>query len=354
MGLGGLPASDVDMMSVKRQVFIDPPYTAYYRDRLFDVTDRVLNRDGSLEAFTRLRSAFDTQGIALHTADYLLEGTTESGINDYYSLGLLDNYPKLAGREDVRLCGFYIMEPPAVAPHLYRALPKLTRYFEQVYVHNTVGDGYSLKGVDQSKLRKFYWPQPYSGVLDSWHRTDRMSRIVVINGNHIPRSFRGELYSKRIKAMAALAKIGVVDLYGRGWNQWWSHRSMWPPYWRNYRRLMSIYRGPCDSKYEVLGRYRFSLCFENMTMTGYLTEKLFDCLYAGTVPLYLGAPDISSLVPAGAFIDCRRFDSWEEMWREIANIPDERIQAMRLAGREFIEGDAGLKYYNSLIDIFCA
>jgi hypothetical protein len=202
-------------------------------------------------------------------------------------------------------------------------------------------------------LRKLYWPQPYSKVLvPYWNNADRQNRIVVINGNHIPRSFQGELYSRRIEAMADLAKLDAVDLYGRGWDKWWSHRSMWPPYWRNYRALMSIYRGSCESKYEVLSRYRFSLCFENMTMKGYLTEKLFDCLYAGTIPLYLGAPDIRELVPEGAYIDCRNFGSWKEMWHDVSRIPKEEIESMRLAGREFIEGTAGLKYYNSLVEIF--
>lgn len=40
-------------------------------------------------------------------------------------------------------------------------------------------------------------------------------------------------------------------------------------------------------------------------MTGYMTKKLFDCLYVGTIPLHLGAPDISSLIPPEAYIDCR-------------------------------------------------
>lgn len=112
---------------------------------------------------------------------------------------------------------------------------------------------------------------------------------------------------------------------------------------------MSIYKGSCESKYEVLSRYRFSLCFENMAMEGYVTEKIFDCLYAGTIPLYLGAPDIDQLVPETTYIDCRRFSSWEEMWRVVANIPDSEIQVMRLAGKAFIEGEGGLKYYNSLL-----
>lgn len=341
------------MPIAKRTVFIDPSYPAYYEDRLFDIANLVLNRDGTLAPFYRLHSALNEQNIEVHTADCLLENRIKGSVNDYYSLGLLDNYPKLIVRQDIRLRGFLIMEPPVVAPKLYRALPKLTRHFERIYLHNTVGDGYSLKGVDQSRLHKLYWPQPYKDILEPyWSNTNRQNRIVVINGNHIPRSFKRELYSKRIEAMSALAPLGVVDLYGVGWQKWWSYRSMWPPYWRHRKALISIYQGTCASKYEVLSRYRFSLCFENMTMQGYLTEKLFDCLYAGTVPIYLGAPDISDLVPFDAYIDCRQFASWEEMWDTVSKMPESQIQAIREAGRDFLRSEKGVQYYDSLINIF--
>jgi hypothetical protein len=341
------------MSNVTRSVFIDPSYSAYYQNRLFDTTNTVLSRDGTLEPFHRLRTTLEGQNVKINTADYLLEGRISDTVSEYYSLGVLDNFRDLAARKDVRLRGFVIMEPPVVAPKLYRALPELTRYFEQVYLHNTVGDGYSLKNVDRSRLRRFYWPQPLKDVIEPyWSRPDRLNRIVVINGNHIPRSLRSELYSKRIEAMAALAKCGVVDLYGRGWDKWWSHHSMWPPYWVNYRTLMSIYRGACASKYEVLSQYRFSLCFENMTMEGYVTEKIFDCLYAGTIPLYLGAKDIEHLIPPDAFIDCREFSSWEEMNKKISTMSIAEIYKMKEAGRAFVRSENARNYYDSLVEIF--
>jgi hypothetical protein len=338
--------------AIKKVVFIDPSYPAYYEDRLFDCSNPTLNRDGTLEPLARLKSALNHQDIEIHTADYLFENKIEALVKDYYSLGMMENYPTLIGRPDVRMRGFLIMEPPVVAPKLYRALPKLTRYFERVYLHNTDGDGYSLKGVDQSRLHKLYWPQPYQDVVEPyWHNEDRLKRIVVINGNHIPRSFRDQLYGRRIEAMSQLAKLGVVDLYGRGWDQWWSHRSMWPPYWLNYKTLMSIYHGSCESKYQVLSRYTFSLCFENMAMKGYVTEKLFDCLYAGTIPLYLGAKNIDNLIPSEVYVDCRNFASWREMSDKVMSMTDSELVNMREAGRTFIKSEEGLKYYNSMLRV---
>lgn len=336
-----------------KTIYIDPPSPAYYEDRLFDVSDKVLNRDDALVPFFKLRTVQKLKGVELHTADFLMAQNNREHASEYYSLGVLDNYKTLLNRANVRMKAFVIFEPPVVDPRLYKALPGLTAAFEHVYVHNIIGDGYSLKGVDTSKLRQLYWPQPRNEVIEScWVRTERMDRIVVINGNHIPREAFNELYSKRIEAMASLAQLGVVDLYGRGWAKWWSRASMWLPYWKNRQTLMSIYKGACSSKYEVLSQYKFCLCFENMAMKGYVTEKIFDCLYAGTIPLYLGATDIQDLIPEDVYIDCRKFSSWQEMYRAVECISPRQIQQMRVNGKSFIQSAQGEKYYNSLIKVF--
>ncbi|MBT8558149.1 hypothetical protein G6712_04080 [Polynucleobacter paneuropaeus] len=336
-----------------KTIYIDPPSPAYYEDRLFDVSDKVLNRDDALIPFFKLRTVQKLKGVEVHTADFLMAQNNREHASEYYSLGVLDNYKALLNRADVRMKAFVIFEPPVVDPRLYKALPELTAAFEHVYVHNIIGDGYSLKGVDTSKLRQLYWPQPRNEVIEPcWVRTERRDRIVVINGNHIPRKVFNELYSKRIEAMTSLAKLGVVDLYGRGWAKWWSRASMWLPYWKNRKTLMSIYKGACASKYEVLSQYKFCLCFENMAMKGYVTEKIFDCLYAGTIPLYLGATDIQDLIPEDIYIDCRKFSSWQEMYRSVECISPHEIQQMRENGKSFIQSAQGAKYYNSLIKVF--
>lgn len=343
-------------------ILIDPPYKAYYGDAFFDNSNPTLNRDGSLEANARLRMKLIGEGKDVHTADYLYSATNAESKDifyRYYSFGLLNNFEKWANLPNVSLEAFFIMEPPVVIPQLYRALPKLTKYFKRVYVHNTHGDGYSLKGVDVSKLHKLYYPMPYSDVIEPfWGKSDRLQRIVVINSNHNPLLFglRGlsfkslgrELYSKRIEAMCNLAKQGIVDLYGRRWKDWWSPFSMWPPYWKHRHTLMDISRGSCRSKYEVLSQYKFCLCFENMLMDGYVTEKIFDCLYAGTIPLYLGAKDIRGLIPPEVYVDCNHFESWEKMWFKISKLSEDEILAMKSAGRDFIRNTEGLRYINFL------
>ena len=47
------------------------------------------------------------------------------------------------------------------------------------------------------------------------------------------------------------------------------------------------------AKLDVLKRYKFTIVCENSSSPGYTTEKLTDALYAHTVPIYWGNPDVA-------------------------------------------------------------
>lgn len=65
-----------------------------------------------------------------------------------------------------------------------------------------------------------------------------------------------------------------------------------------------------DAKIELYSHYKFVIAFENACAPDYVTEKFFDPLAAGAVPIYLGAPNIDAFVPGkNCFVDVRDFDS---------------------------------------------
>ncbi len=84
------------------------------------------------------------------------------------------------------------------------------------------------------------------------------------------------------------------------------------------------YRGVAVNKLATLRGYRYALCFENCYdkrwSAGYLTEKLFDCFYAGAVPVYKGCYDIERYVPADCFIDYRTFAGEAELERFLQSL----------------------------------
>lgn len=336
---------------IDKAVFIEPTTDHFANDQLFNVENTFLNRDGTLLPFARLKQMLNAEGIPVHTADLLHTGKVVAKKNYYYSIGLLSGYKKLLNRSDVQLSGFFLLEPPLVVPYMYKALPELSRHFRKVYVHNEAGHQYLMKGVDSSRLEKLYWPQPYAVEQEPyWSRLERSDKLVIIAGNHRPRRGFTEYYSRRIHAVAELSSLNAVDLYGRGWGTWWSRHSMWFPYWQHRSALLGAYRGACSSKLEVLSQYQYSLCFENMPMNGYITEKIFDCLYAGTVPIYLGAPDIEHYIPPACFVDMRKFASYKEAYTFVKHLPRDEWIKMRLAGQAFLREEQGQRYYNGFID----
>ena len=57
-------------------------------------------------------------------------------------------------------------------------------------------------------------------------------------------------------------------------------------------------------------RYKFVLAFENAVQSDYVTEKFYIPLMAGSVPVYLGAPNIQRFAPDPAsYIDVAAFPS---------------------------------------------
>jgi hypothetical protein len=99
-------------------------------------------------------------------------------------------------------------------------------------------------------------------------------------------------------------------------------------------------RGPVSDKLATVSGYTFALCFENSILEGWVTEKIFDCFYAGTVPIYWGAPDIEHLIPQETFIDMRNFADYSELRTYLHSLGPNDIDHYRIAAREFLRSSA--------------
>jgi hypothetical protein len=52
---------------------------------------------------------------------------------------------------------------------------------------------------------------------------------------------------------------------------------------------------------EVYSQYKFIICFENSYADGYITEKIFNCFLAGSIPIYSGSPQVSKFLSSKSF-----------------------------------------------------
>jgi hypothetical protein len=131
-----------------------------------------------------------------------------------------------------------------------------------------------------------------------------------------------ELYNFRKADYLALSTYGrsTFEVYGK---QWESERVN--------------HAGLTVNKYETLSKYRFSLCYENTTLRSwYISEKLFDVICAGTVPVYAGPSEIERLLPPEAVILRSRFGTVEELLRYLHEItPEDHARYLR-AGTDWL------------------
>ena len=139
------------------------------------------------------------------------------------------------------------------------------------------------------------WPSAASERADANHRK---IRVVLINANKI--SFLpGELYSLR---RACLLKFDSIDLFGQDWNMsfgqklkhylsnlWIALKSGQRPRFsggKYFFRKCSNWKGAPADKREIATSYKFALVIENSKE--FITEKIFDALFSGCIPIYVG------------------------------------------------------------------
>lgn len=157
-----------------------------------------------------------------------------------------------------------------------------------------------------------------------------------------------ELYSERIKAIRWFEAHHPedFDLYGIGWNEF---TFKGPRLIRALNRVRSLrklfaprypsYRGPVKSKRETLSGYKFAISYENAKgFQGYITEKIFDSFFAGCVPIYIGATNVSEHIPSNCFIDLRRFRGYDDLYEFMSRMPDEVYRRYLDNIMEFVRG----------------
>lgn len=347
------------------EVYLDPPTHHQFGGRLFDRESNPFAGDDILAPYVAVRDRLVAAGHRVFTADALPDAPpvgADAPKRLVISFGTPDRlvslsvrrYRAWARRTDVTLSAFIAMECPVVEPRMFEALPELATIFRRVL---SWSDTPSLLPFTHRPVtvERFCWPQSFDAAHDGlWAREDRKF-LLMMNANKLPRLYRDELYTARLEAVRFFHGFQEIDLYGRNWDGaptrvgktatpfalrqlgsrlWsWRQRVLPDPL---YTAVAAASKGPSKSKSETVSQYRFALCFENSKLTGWITEKIFDCFFVGTIPVYWGAPDILEWVPAECFIDMRQFRDFAELRRFLHAVTPAQRQAYRDAARAYL------------------
>jgi hypothetical protein len=161
-----------------------------------------------------------------------------------------------------------------------------------------------------------------------------------------------ELYSERLRAIRWFEKNHPeeFDLYGQRWDRYYlkGRLSLLNPVlarvykqfpWLPRHRPFPSARGDVPAKRPVMRQYKFSICYENASYPGWLTEKMLDAMFAGSVPVYQGDPEVANTVPTGAFIDKRQFKDYDTLYRYMKGMSSSEYEGYRQAIHGFVHGE---------------
>lgn len=286
-----------------------------------------------------LRESLQKRGIDLHTYDL-------GDLKQADKVLCFNHRPshyvacRAAGLQPSQLV-LFLMEPKPVIP---------TQYSKKVW--DLYGTVFTFLDdlVDNKKFFKMYYPQGQKIMNDLPSFSERKF-LTLINANKYSYT-KNELYSRRRQAIRYFERQTDFDLYGFGWNHNGAlnigaasqafQQGRWIQYFvdavSGFKRSPR-YRGTitANDKRATVSNYKFAIAFENEEKTqGYITEKIFDCLFAGTVPVYLGADNITSYIPDSCFIDMRKFPTFEALEQRLRSMSESEWQSYHEAGQALL------------------
>lgn len=150
----------------------------------------------------------------------------------------------------------WLLESKFVTPQIVESVRKnadaYLRIFDTIFTHSQ----------ELLKLSpKFKWVPAQGFWIKEAKIYEKKKMVSMIASNK-------KMFEGHIKRLEWVEKLrNHVDLYGRG-----------------FREIPLKEEGLCD--------YMFSVAIENGQYETYFTEKILDCFATGTIPIYLGAPDI--------------------------------------------------------------
>jgi hypothetical protein len=304
------------------------------------------NRDDCLEPFRMLRQSGEERGIELHTSDFYENNGKLPDFNLFIESIPIGLSPK--SKKNYLILFETNLTVPINSNFNYLEKFDLVFTWSHELVKNyTVGLNSNIKCID-FRIPNTVPANFFNRNVDFGFQERPLFCCLIGSNRHSNIHDSRELYSERVRAIQWFERNAPdkFALYGNGWHVPQKRLGFWGKTFYRYQKMCHFltrkkafpsYVGPAKTKYSVLSHSRYSICFENAkNIEGYLTEKIFDCLFAGCVPIYLGEPNIEKWVDPRCFIDFRNFKNYDEMYEYLSNITENEYKKIQAYGRDFI------------------
>ena len=323
----------------------------FLNDDIFEVTNP-RNRDDCLEPFRVMREYAQKCGVELHTADLV----ANLGLKPDFGLHIESDINNVAESFPEYLIRF---ETPLTVP-LNADLKYLNRFRAVFTWDRDLLEGldinFAYHAISKNKMVEVRTPNPVpnsvkSGIYPKAYSERNLFCCLIASNRHANIPDERELYSQRTEAIRWFEKNAPKDfqLFGNGWSVPEKRFGYLGRARYKFEKFISFitcqqafssYQGPIKTKYLALSESKFCICFENARdIRGYLTEKIFDCLFAGCIPIYWGEPDIDQWIPKECFIDFRAFKSYDRLFLYLKNITPSEFSRIQKLGQEFINSE---------------
>ncbi len=193
---------------------------------------------------------------------------------------------------------FKFVHEPVIRNNLSRrSSHSHSRIFSRILTH-------SADESDERQIESVPGILPSSGIgIDTWKSASRKTKRISVVSSRL-RDTEGHRLRDDVISQVCASKNISIDCFGRGRNE-------------------------IASKLEGLKEYRYSVAIENSASDSYVSEKFTDCLLAQTIPIYFGAPKLSSYFPEESYFKLPALNV-AEIEKAVLSCSDEDYQS-RLA-----------------------
>ncbi len=307
----------------------------FKNNQAFNVSDPFLNQDSRIEHMKLLKDEYNSKGFDISTQD--INNPKESCFQIHTEI------PKTKVKS--KNAYLILLESPVVIRRNWDI--RRHEEFKKIFTYNT--DLLKLNTKNNKKYIKISWPV-HLEIPDFISTKEREKDFILVSGNKYSLHPK-ELFSER-KNIIDFFEIKFpnrLDLFGSGWDsnpksvEYLSLASRLKNkaksfFLRKDIESPSLYRGLLNNKKKTYQNYKFCFILENMIdLNGYITEKIWECLSFGIIPIYLGASDIESNIPSNCFINLRDFNSdYEKLISWIDRMDHQKKDSYLIYAQEFM------------------